>query len=178
MSRVGNMPISIPNGVEINVSDGLLSVKGPKGRLTRQIHPAVVLTVGKDTISLSVSDESRESKAIHGLSRMLVANMVTGVSNGFEKTLEIVGVGYRAELQGKTAVLNVGYSQPVHFDLPEGVEARIEKTKIILSSIDKELLGLTAAKIRGIRRPEPYKGKGIKYADEVIRRKAGKTGVK
>jgi large subunit ribosomal protein L6 len=178
MSRVGNMPISIPNGVEINVSDGLLSVKGPKGRLTRQIHPAVVLTVGKDAISLSVSDKSRESKAIHGLSRMLVANMVTGVSNGFEKTLEIVGVGYRAELQGKTAVLNVGYSQPVHFDLPEGVEAKIEKTKIILSSIDKELLGLTAAKIREIRRPEPYKGKGIKYAEEVIRRKAGKTGVK
>jgi large subunit ribosomal protein L6 len=178
MSRVGNMPISIPNGVEINLSDGLLSVKGAKGRLTRQLHPAVMLTVGKDEITLSVSDESRESKAIHGLSRMLVANMVTGVSSGFEKTLEIVGVGYRAELQGRTTVLNVGYSQPVHFDLPEGVEARIEKTKIILSSIDKELLGLTAAKIRGIRKPEPYKGKGIKYADEVIRRKAGKTGVK
>ena len=178
MSRVGKMPISIPSGVEIDLSDGLLTLKGPKGRLTRQMHPKVVLDVGKDEITLSVSDDSRESKAIHGLSRMLVANMVTGVSKGFEKTLEIVGVGYRAELQGKTAVLNVGYSEPVQFDLPEGIEARIEKTKIILSSIDKELLGLTAAKIREIRRPEPYKGKGIKYADEVIRRKAGKTGVK
>jgi large subunit ribosomal protein L6 len=109
---------------------------------------------------------------------MLVANMVTGVSQGFEKALEIVGVGYRAELKDRTAVLNVGYSQPVNFELPEGVDAKIDKTKIVLSSIDKELLGLTAAKIRSIRKPEPYKGKGIKYADEMIRRKAGKTGVK
>jgi large subunit ribosomal protein L6 len=178
MSRIGKKPISIPNGVEINLREGLLTVKGPKGSLMRQMQSRVALTIGKDEVTLSVNDESRESKALHGLSRMLVANMVTGVSKGFEKTLEIVGVGYRAELQGKTAVLSVGYSQPVHFELPEGVEAKIDKTKIILSSIDKELLGLTAAKIRGIRAPEPYKGKGIKYADEVIRRKAGKTGVK
>jgi large subunit ribosomal protein L6 len=178
MSRIGKKPISIPNGVEISVDNGLLTVKGPKGKLTRQMHPRVSVTAGKDEIAVSVSDESRESKAIHGLSRMLVANMVTGVSTGFEKALEIVGVGYRAELQGKTAILNVGYSQPVHFELPEGVEAKIDKTKITLSSIDKELLGLTAAKIRGVRKPEPYKGKGIRYADEVIRRKAGKTGVK
>jgi len=178
MSRIGKKPISIPNGIEISVDNGLLTVKGPKGKLTRQMHPRVSVTAGKDEIAVSVSDESRESKAIHGLSRMLVANMVTGVSTGFEKALEIVGVGYRAELQGKTAILNVGYSQPVHFELPEGVEAKIDKTKITLSSIDKELLGLTAAKIRGVRKPEPYKGKGIRYADEVIRRKAGKTGVK
>lgn len=178
MSRIGKKPISIPNGVEISVDNGLLTVKGPKGKLTRQMHPRVSVTAGKDEIAVSVSDESRDSKAIHGLSRMLVANMVTGVSTGFEKALEIVGVGYRAELQGKTAILNVGYSQPVHFELPEGVEAKIDKTKITLSSIDKELLGLTAAKIRGVRKPEPYKGKGIRYADEVIRRKAGKTGVK
>jgi len=178
MSRIGKKPISIPNGVEISVDNGLLTVKGPKGKLTRQMHPRVSVTAGKDEIAVSVSDESRESRAIHGLSRMLVANMVTGVSTGFEKALEIVGVGYRAELQGKTAILNVGYSQPVHFELPEGVEAKIDKTKITLSSIDKELLGLTAAKIRGVRKPEPYKGKGIRYADEVIRRKAGKTGVK
>jgi large subunit ribosomal protein L6 len=178
MSRIGKKPISIPNGVEISLDDGLLTVKGPKGLLTRQMHPRVLVTVGKDEIAVSVRDESRESQAIHGLTRMLVANMVTGVSAGFEKALEIVGVGYRAELQGKTAVLNVGYSHPVHFDLPEGIEAKIDKTKIILSSIDKELLGLTAAKIRGIRKPEPYKGKGIRYAGEAIRRKAGKTGVK
>lgn len=178
MSRIGKKPIPIPNGVEISLDDRLLTVKGPKGKLTRQMHPRVSVTVEKDEVTVSVRGESRESKAIHGLSRMLVANMVTGVSTGFERALEIVGVGYRAELQGKTAILNVGYSQPVHFDLPEGVEAKIDKTKITLSSIDKELLGLTAAKIRGIRRPEPYKGKGIRYADEVIRRKAGKTGVK
>jgi len=178
MSRIGKKPIPMPNGVEINLNNGVLTVKGPKGKLTRQIHPRVSLNVGKDEIGVSVSDESQESKAIHGLSRMLVANMVTGVSTGFEKALEIVGVGYRAELQGKTAILNVGYSQPVHFDLPDGVEARIDKTRIILSSMDKELLGLTAAKIRAIRKPEPYKGKGIRYADEMVRRKAGKTGVK
>ena len=178
MSRIGKKPIPMPNGVEINLNNGVLTVKGPKGKLTRQIHPRVSLNVGKDEIGVSVSDESRESKAIHGLSRMLVANMITGVSTGFEKALEIVGVGYRAELQGKTAILNVGYSQPVHFDLPDGVEARIDKTRIILSSMDKELLGLTAAKIRAIRKPEPYKGKGIRYADEMVRRKAGKTGVK
>lgn len=178
MSRIGKKPISIPNGVEVSLAGGLLTVKGPKGLLTRQMHPKVFVNVGKDEVEVSVSDESKESKAIHGLSRMLVANMIIGVSTGFEKALEIVGVGYRAELQGNTAVLNVGYSQPVHFDLPKGVEAKIDKTKIILSSIDKELLGLTAAKIRGIRKPEPYKGKGIRYADEVVRRKAGKTGVK
>jgi len=178
MSRIGKKPIPIPNGVELKLNEGLLTVKGPKGQLTRQMHPKIALSLEKDEIRLSVNDEARESKAVHGLSRMLVANMVTGVDKGFEKTLEIVGVGYRAELQGRTAILNVGYSQPVHFDLPDGVEAKIEKTKIILSSIDKELLGLTAAKIRAIRKPEPYKGKGIKYADEVIRRKAGKTGVK
>lgn len=178
MSRIGKKPIPMPNGVEINLNNGVLTVKGPKGKLTRQIHPRVSLNVGKDEIGVSVSDESRESKSIHGLSRMLVANMVTGVTTGFEKALEIVGVGYRAELQGKTAILNVGYSQPVHFDLPDGVEAKIDKTRIILSSMDKELLGLTAAKIRAIRKPEPYKGKGIRYADEMVRRKAGKTGVK
>lgn len=178
MSRIGKKPISIPKGVDIEFTEGLLKVKGPKGELKRQMHPKVLVTVENDELRLSVSDEQRESNALHGLFRMLVANMVTGVSQGFEKTLEIVGVGYRVELEKRTAVLNVGYSHPVNFELPDGVDARIEKTRITLSSIDKELLGSTAAKIRAIRRPEPYKGKGIKYADEVIRRKAGKTGVK
>lgn len=178
MSRIGKKPIPIPSGVDINLVDGILTVKGPKGKLAREIHPKVSVNVGKEEIVVSRGDESRDTRALHGLSRMLIANMVTGVSSGFEKTLEIVGVGYRAELQGNTAILNVGYSQPVNFELPQGIEAKIDKTKITLSGIDKELLGMTAAKIRAIRKPEPYKGKGIRYADEVIRRKAGKTGVK
>lgn len=178
MSRIGKKPIAIPSGVDIKLEEGHLKVKGPKGQLERQVHPKVAISVEEATAQVSVVDESRESRALHGLFRMLVANMVTGVSQGFEKTLEVVGVGYRAELKDRTAVLNVGYSQPVNFELPEGVDAKIDKTKIVLSSIDKELLGLTAAKIRSIRKPEPYKGKGIKYADEMIRRKAGKTGVK
>ncbi|MFZ0451862.1 MAG: 50S ribosomal protein L6 [Desulfatiglandaceae bacterium] len=178
MSRIGKKPIAIPSGVDIKLDEGLLKVKGPKGELERKIHPKVSVTVEAGTAQVSIQDESRESRALQGLFRMLVANMVTGVSQGFEKALEIVGVGYRAELKDRTAVLNVGYSQPVNFELPEGVDAKIDKTKIVLSSIDKELLGLTAAKIRSIRKPEPYKGKGIKYADEMIRRKAGKTGVK
>ncbi len=178
MSRIGKKPIAIPSGVDIKLGEGRLKVKGPKGELERKIHPKVSITVEDGKAQVAVNDESRESRALQGLFRMLVANMVTGVSQGFEKGLEVVGVGYRAELKGRTAVLNVGYSQPVNFELPEGVDAKIEKTKIVLSSIDKELLGLTAAKIRSIRKPEPYKGKGIKYADEMIRRKAGKTGIK
>ncbi len=178
MSRIGKKPIAIPSGVDIKLEEGRLKVKGPKGELERQVHPKVAISVEEGIAQVSVIDESRESRALQGLFRMLVANMVTGVSQGFEKTLEVVGVGYRAELKDRTAVLNVGYSQPVNFELPDGVDAKIDKTKIVLSSIDKELLGLTAAKIRSIRKPEPYKGKGIKYADEMIRRKAGKTGVK
>ena len=127
---------------------------------------------------VSVNDESKESKSFHGLFRALIANMVTGVSQGFEKILDIVGVGYRAELSGRTATFHLGYSHPIIFELPDGIDARIDKTRITLSGIDKELLGRTAAKIRGFRKPEPYKGKGIKYVDEIIRRKAGKTGAR
>ena len=178
MSRIGKKPIAIPAGVDIKLEQGHLKVKGPKGELERQIHPKVSVKLEDGTALVEARDEERESKALQGLFRMLVANMVTGVTDGFEKGLEIVGVGYRAELKGRTAVLNVGYSEPVNFELPKGVDAKIDRTKIVLSSIDKELLGLTAAKIRAIRKPEPYKGKGIKYADEMIRRKAGKTGIK
>jgi large subunit ribosomal protein L6 len=127
---------------------------------------------------ITVGDKTKEAGAMQGLARILVGNMVTGVTDGFERALEIVGVGYRAELKGKTAVLNLGYSHPIHFDLPDGIEAKIDKTRIVLSGVDKELLGETAAKIRGFRSPEPYKGKGIRYADESIRRKAGKAGAK
>lgn len=178
MSRVGKKPVPIPKGVEIKLEGDLLSVKGPKGVLKRRIHPKVQVNVEGGEIVFFVAENTKEAGALHGLTRALVANMVTGVSKGFEKALEIVGVGYRAELSGKTAVLNVGYSHPIRFELPEGIEAKIEKTRIVLTGIDKEVLGLTAAKMRSIRRPEPYKGKGIKYADEFIRRKAGKAGAK
>ncbi len=176
MSRIGKQPIPIPKGVEVKLEGDSIAVKGPKGKLERQVHPKVHVDIDSDNIVVSVSDQTRESKAFHGLFRALISNMVTGVTNGFEKVLEIVGVGYRAELKGNTAIFHLGYSHPINFDLPDGIEAKIDKTKVTLNSIDKELLGRTAAKIRSFRKPEPYKGKGIKYADEIIRRKAGKAG--
>ena len=177
MSRIGKQPVNIPKDVKVILEKGLLSVKGPKGELTRSINPKVKVAVEADKVVLSIENQTRELKALFGLSRMLIANMVTGVTKGFEKVLEIVGIGYKAEMQGRTAVFNLGYSHPINYILPEGIDAKIEKTKIILSSVDKELLGMTAAKIRSFRKPEPYKGKGIKYIDEIIRRKAGKAGV-
>lgn len=176
MSRIGRWPIPIPQGTEIKLEEGMIMVKGPKGQLQRKLHPKVNVSVDEKEVTVTVKDQSKESKSLHGLFRVLIANMLTGVTNGFEKTLEIVGVGYRAELQGRTAVFNLGYSHPVNFELPDGIEAKIEKDKVVLSGIDNELVGMTAAKIRGFREPEPYKGKGIKYSDEVIRKKAGKAG--
>jgi large subunit ribosomal protein L6 len=176
MSRIGKRPIPIPKGVEVKLDGDILTVKGPKGKLERRINPKVQIKVDDQDLFISVKDKTREVGALHGLFGALIWNMVTGVTKGFEKVLEIVGVGYRAELKGRTAVFNLGYSHPINFELPEGIEARIDKAKIYLSGIDKELLGVTAAKIRSLRSPEPYKGKGIKYEDEVIRRKAGKAG--
>lgn len=178
MSRIGKKPIPIPEGVEIIIKDTLLTVKGPKGELKRKIPPKVRLNHDSDHLEVSVTDNTRESRSLYGLFRVLVNNMVVGVSKGFEKELEIVGVGYRAELKGRTAVLNLGYSNPVNFDLPDGIEAKVDRFKITLSGIDRELLGETAARIRRLRKPEPYKGKGIRYKDELIRRKAGKAGAK
>ena len=178
MSRIGKKPIPIPKEVKIDFEGDLLTVKGPKGKLSRKIHPRVNVRYENDEIVVSVSDTSKESRSLHGLHRALIANMVTGVNKGFERGLEIVGVGYRAELSGKKARFHLGYSDPVEFQLPDSIEARIEKTRITLSGIDKELLGATAAKIRALRSPEPYKGKGIRYAGEMIRRKAGKTASK
>ena len=178
MSRIGKKPIAIPKGVEVKLKGAQLTIKGPKGELNLSVHPDVKLDMEGDSISVSVVDETRESRSIHGLFRVLIDNMVTGVTKGFERVLEIVGVGYRAELKGRTAVFNLGYSHPINFELPEGIDAKIEKTKITLSGIDRELLGMTAAKIRSFRKPDPYKGKGIKYAGEMIRRKAGKAGIK
>jgi large subunit ribosomal protein L6 len=178
MSRIGKKPIPVPKEVEIDIKGDLLTVKGPKGKLSRKIHPRINIRYENDEIAVSVNDTSKESRSLHGLYRALIANMVAGVRQGFERGLEIVGVGYRAELSGKKARFHLGYSSPVEFQLPDGIEARMEKTRITLSGIDKELLGVTAAKIRALRSPEPYKGKGIRYAGEMIRRKAGKTAGK
>ena len=178
MSRIGKKPIPIPKDVKVDLKGDLLTVKGPKGNLQRKVDPNVQIQTDTDQIVLTVQAETKKSKSLHGLYRALVSNMVIGVSQGFERALEIVGVGYRAEMSGKTMVLHLGYSHPINYPLPEGVEAKVEKTKITLAAIDKEVLGRVAAKIRSFRAPEPYKGKGIRYAQERIRRKAGKTGVK
>ena len=179
MSRVGKKPIPIPEGIKITYKDNFITVQGGKGTLTRLIHPAVDLEIEDGFAHVRLMHDDRKSKALQGLTRSLVNNMVIGTSKGFERVLEIQGIGYRAELKGNTIVLNVGYSRPIDFDLPEGVSATIERNNIIrLSGIDKELLGRTAASIRQLRPPEPYKGKGIKYTEEHIQRKAGKTGTK
>jgi len=179
MSRVGKKPIAVPEGVKIAFDGTMLSVKGPKGELQRVIHPKVQLNIEASQIQVSVADYSKESQSLYGLFRSLVANMVAGVTEGFRRTLEIIGVGYRVELSGNQLVFHLGYSHPISYDLPSGIEAQIEqRNRVVLSGIDKELLGDTAAKIRGFRAPEPYKGKGVKYLEEKIRRKAGKTGAK
>lgn len=180
MSRVGKKPIPIPDKTKVTYKDRIITVQAEKGILTRPVHPAVDLKIEAGVINVILPvDTDRKSRALQGLTRSLVANMVTGVNKGFERVLEINGIGYRAMLSGSRIELNLGYSQPVNFDLPKGVSAVIDKRNTItLSSIDKELLGHTAAAIRRLRPPERYKGKGIKYAEEYIQRKAGKTGTK
>ena len=179
MSRVGKKPILIPDKTKITYADRVLTVTGDKGSLNQSIHPAVDLKIEDSIMNVTMISEDRNTRALQGLTRSLIANMIKGVNEGFRRTLEINGIGYRAELSGKQIVLHVGYSNPVKFDLPEGISATVEKNNnIILSGIDKQRVGLAAAAIRKIRPPEPYKGKGIKYAEEHIRRKAGKTGTK
>ena len=179
MSRVGKKPISIPGKTKVTYTDRVVTVAGEKGTLSQSIHPAIDVKIEEGVMNVIMVAEDRNSRALQGLTRSLVDNMITGVSKGFERRLEINGIGYRAELSGKQIVLHVGYSNPVAFDLPDGISAAVEKNNnIILSGIDKQKVGLAAAAIRKIRPPEPYKGKGIKYAEEHIRRKAGKTGTK
>jgi len=179
MSRIGKLPIEVPKGVKIGFADSVLSVQGPNGNLTRQIMANVTLDITDTTIVVSRVDETNQSRAAHGLTRTLINNMVVGVTKGFQTNLEINGVGYRAEVKGKELVLSLGYSHPVNFLIPSGISIDVEKmTKLSVKGFDKELVGQTAAKIRSFRSPEPYKGKGIKYADETILRKAGKTGKK
>jgi len=179
MSRVGKQPIEVPQGVTIDYQAPHLTVKGAKEALAREIHPKVKLDIDGSVITVSPVDQSREARALWGLTRTLVANMVIGVSAGFTKALDVVGVGYRVEVQGDALHFNIGYSHPIDFPLPQGITASVDRqNRITLQGANKELLGLTAARIRALRKPEPYKGKGIKYADEVIKRKVGKAGAK
>lgn len=179
MSRVGKKPINVPKGVAVRLDGEILSVKGPKGELRRPIHPKVKLDIKDSQITLWISDNSKESRSLFGLFRSLIANMILGVTEGFKKTLEIIGVGYRVGRSGNQLVFNLGYSNPIEYDIPKGIEVQLDqKSKIVLNGIDKELLGTVAAKIRSFRPPEPYKGKGVKYPEEMVRRKAGKAGVK
>ena len=175
MSRIGKKPISIPQGVKVQVEGALVRAEGPKGKLAQPVPPGLSAAIENNHLVISRSGDDRRVRALHGLARALVANMVAGVTEGFERKLEIVGIGYRAQLQGRNIQLALVYSHPVIFPLPEGITAEIDKqVSITLRGADKALLGETAAKLRGLRKPDPYKGKGIKYAGEVIRRKVGK----
>ncbi|NLK21362.1 MAG: 50S ribosomal protein L6 [Epulopiscium sp.] len=177
MSRIGKLPIEIPSGVEVKIGDGnFITVKGPKGSLERKLPEEISIVVENNEIVVTRPNDLKRNRSLHGLTRTLVANMVEGVTNGFSKVLEVNGVGYRAQKQGKKLVLTLGFSHPVELEDPAGVESTLEGNKITVSGIDKEKVGQYAAEIRFKRPPEPYKGKGIKYADEVIRRKEGKTG--
>ncbi len=175
MSRVGKKPINIKD-VEVTLSGDTLKVKGKLGELQMKVHPNMSIEINGDELEVKRPNDLRENRALHGLTRALIQNMVTGVTEGFSKVLDIVGVGYRAELKGKNLLLNVGYSHPIYFVPPDEIKLEVPtQTQIKVSGIDKELVGLVAAKIRSFRKPEPYKGKGIKYSDEIIVRKAGKT---
>ncbi|OZU87259.1 50S ribosomal protein L6 [Virgibacillus indicus] len=176
MSRIGLKPIEIPQGVEVKQDGNTVSVKGPKGELSRDLHQDIKVNIEDNVITLERPSDHKDHRALHGTTRSLINNMVEGVSKGFEKNLEIIGVGYRAQKQGNKIVINAGYSHPVELDPIDGIEIEVPKnTQVIVKGIDKELVGAIAANIRAIRPPEPYKGKGIRYADEYVRRKEGKT---
>ena len=178
MSRVGKMPVKVPEKVKVSVDGYVVKVEGPKGKMSFPFNPVVNVAVEKGEVKVTRPDETRLAKGLHGLTRTLVKNAVEGVVKGYERTLEISGVGFKAEGKGKEINFTLGFSHPVIFKLPEGVTAEVDakQTKITVKGVDKHLLGLTAAKIRALRPPEPYKGKGIKYAEEIVRRKEGKTG--
>ena len=179
MSRIGKKPISVPAGVTVTCENNHVTVKGPKGEIAKQFSPELGIAVEDGVITVTRPTDDKEHRSLHGLTRTLINNMVVGVTNGYEKVLEVNGVGYRASKQGKKLTLNLGYSHPVEMEDPEGLETVLDgQNKITVKGIDKEKVGQYAAEIRDKRRPEPYKGKGIKYADETIRRKVGKTGKK
>lgn len=177
MSRIGNKPVSIPSGVTVTVKENIVTVKGPKGELTREFSPIISINVGETEVTFTRPNDEKESRALHGTTRAVLSNMVVGVTEGFSKELDLIGVGYRAQLQGTKLVLNVGYSHPVEFTPEDGLTVEVpSNTKIIVRGINKEKVGALAANIRGVRPPEPYKGKGIRYTNEHVRRKEGKTG--
>jgi large subunit ribosomal protein L6 len=177
MSRIGNAPIQVPGGVDVSIDGTTVTVKGTKGTLSRTFSDRISFEMEDTTLSVGRDANDREARALHGLSRALLANMIIGVSEGYERELTAVGVGYRAALKGKSLELQVGFSHPVEIDAPDGIEFEVpEPTKIIVRGIDKQLVGQVAADVRAVRPPEPYKGKGIRYSDEQIRRKAGKAG--
>ena len=177
MSRIGKLPITVPVGVTLSVKDNVVTVKGPKGELSQQIDPNITVEVEGNECKITRANDEKQNRSFHGLYRSLINNMVVGVSEGFQKALELIGVGYRAQLQGSKLVLNVGYSHPVEIEAPAGTTIEVpSNTSVIVKGIDKEVLGELAANIRGVRPPEPYKGKGIRYVGEFVRRKEGKTG--
>ncbi len=179
MSRIGRAPITVPAGVEVKAADGFVTVKGPKGELNQHISQNMTVDIKDGEIHVSRPNDEKENRALHGLTRKLIANMVTGVTEGYTKALEIVGVGYRASKNGNVLTLNVGYSHPVDMPDPEGITTEVENnTKIYVKGIDRQLVGQHAANIKKVRKPEPYKGKGIRYSGEYIRIKEGKTGKK
>ncbi len=177
MSRVGKLPITIPPGVDIDVAGSHITVKGPKGTLERDLTPVLSVVTQDGQLRVVRPNEEKRSRELHGLTRTLISNMVVGVTEGYTRKLEIVGVGYRAQLVGKKLQLNLGYSHPIEIEPPEGIAFEVETPiKVAVTGIDKELVGQMAAKVRSTRKPEPYKGKGVRYAGEVVRRKAGKAG--
>ncbi|MCL6637795.1 MAG: 50S ribosomal protein L6 [Alicyclobacillus sp.] len=179
MSRIGRKPIPIPAGVEVSVNGTEVTVKGPKGQLTRRVHPEMRVIVQDNHVIVERPSDEKLHRALHGTTRSVIANMVEGVTNGFSKHLELVGVGYRAAKSGRNVTLSLGFSHPVVLEPDEGIEIDVPApNRLVIQGIDKEKVGVYAAKVRSIRKPEPYKGKGIRYADEVVRRKVGKTGKK
>jgi large subunit ribosomal protein L6 len=177
MSRIGRKEIVVPKGVEVKVAEGVVRVKGPKGELSKAVHPNVSVQVDDGHVRVNRSSEEKFHKSLHGMLRNEIANMVVGVTQGYQRVLEITGVGYRAQLQGRSLSLSLGYTHPIEFPLPVGIDAAVDKqTTVTIRGIDKYLVGQIAAKIRSLRKPEPYKGKGVKYAGERIIRKEGKTG--
>lgn len=179
MSRIGKLPIPVPKNVKVNIQPGVIYIEGPKGKLSQTYKPAVNFVLQNDQLIVTRKDDTRESKCLHGLYRNLAANMIKGVSEGYKRNLTLVGVGYRAELKGKSVLFSLGYSTQIEYVIPEGIQIAIDQnTKITVSGINKELVGRVASEIRSLRPPEPYKGKGVKYDEETIRRKVGKSTAK
>ena len=179
MSRIGKLPVPIPSGVTVQIADGQITAKGPKGELSKGLPPCVSVVTEDGALHVKRSDDGRKARSMHGLARSLVRNVVQGVHEGYQKSLDIIGVGYRVQAKGDYLIFNLGYSHPIYYEVPKGLEAKIPApTKLDLIGTDKELVGKAAAEIRSFRPPEPYKGKGIKYSDEIIRRKEGKSGAR